>query len=404
MELAIQRIGERERIYLDANATTPPSKRALDAMYETARNYWGNPSSGYEEGVSAKARLDGARAIFAGLMDVDPDTILFTSCGTESNNIALRSVMCRAMRDGRDVLITSSVEHPSVKRTANTIGCTHVQLRVDRRGYVDMNGLKNALSTYGERVAMVSIILAQNEVGTLQPISGIAQMVREMCSQAVVHTDATQIFGKDYLEPKLLGVDMLTGSAHKYHGPRGVGILYAKRGIIDSYVTPMTGGGQERGCRSGTENVPGIVGAAVAFEESLGNGPKWAERYNSTVRNRDMILSYLLEHIPGLHVNGDPRNGLFNTLSVSFPGVHGHILAEYLDKNSGISVGSGSACSKGKPSESLQAMYGTSKQSTEIIHNTVRISLTMYTPREDCEYAASQIVNGWKALSSRIST
>ena len=162
MELAIQRIGERERIYLDANATTPPSKRALDAMYETARNYWGNPSSGYEEGVSAKARLDGARAIFAGLMDVDPDTILFTSCGTESNNIALRSVMCRAMRDGRDVLITSSVEHPSVKRTANTIGCTHVQLRVDRRGYVDMNGLKNALSTYGERVAMV-------EIGDIEP-------------------------------------------------------------------------------------------------------------------------------------------------------------------------------------------------------------------------------------------
>jgi cysteine desulfurase len=269
-------------------------------------------------------------------------------------------------------------------------------------GYVDTTQLGQALEHYGARVAMVSIIFGQNEVGTLQPITYISQLVHSKCPAAIMHTDATQIFGKDYLEPKILGVDMMTGSAHKFHGPRGVGILYARDGIVDAYVTPMTGGGQEHGCRSGTENVPAIIGAAVAFKESLGNRSEWQLRYNTVMANRNHMLEYLRKNIPGLIVNGDPfGRSLPNTLGVSFPGgVHGHMMSEYLDKQ-GIAIGSGSACSKGKPSESLQAMYGLSKQSEAIIHNTIRISLTVYTSRAECDYAASQIVNGWKTINAR---
>jgi len=398
MELAIQRSGYRNRIYMDANATTPPLKRVLESMMDTAKYYWGNPSGAYEEGVRSREKLDWARDVFAVLMRVLPETIMFTSCGTESNNIALRSVMCKAIKEGRNVLITTSVEHPSVKRTAMSInGCEHVQLRVDRHGYVDLGHLEQVLRSRRSRVAMVSIILAQNEVGTLQPIVKISNIVRSLCPGAVIHTDATQIFGKDYIEPDRLGVDMLTGSAHKFHGPRGVGILYAKKGIVDAFGTIMTGGGQERGCRSGTENVPAIVGAAVALQESLGNEAMWHQRTVDTTSCRDMMLQKLLWEIPGLIVNGDPLRGLYNTLSLSFPGVHGHMLAEYLDKQ-GIAVGSGSACSKGKPSETLQAMYGTSKEAEQVIHSTLRISLTQYTSKADCEYAVSQIVNGWRTL------
>ena len=402
MELAISRKSGGRRVYLDANATTPILPKALAALTEASKNAWGNPSAQYEEGLASKYQLDWARAVFANLMGpVDPETVHFTSCGTESNNIALRSVMHRRMsaNPNHNVIVTSAVEHPSVKRTAASIeGGIHVQLRVDRRGYVDESHLVETLQRYGRRVAMVSIIIAQNEVGTLQPIPRFCAIVHRMCPEAVFHTDATQVFGKDFVEPIRLGdIDMLTASAHKFHGPRGVGLLYAKKGLIDAHVTTMTGGGQELGCRSGTENVAAIVAAAVALKASIGDESTWHERFRRTVENRNMIMDHLLKAVPGIHVNGDPQHGLYNTLSVSFPKVHGHALAEYLDKH-GVSVGSGSACSKGKPSETMQAIYGPSEEATALIHNTLRISLTQYTTREECDFAAEQIVNAWRSL------
>ena len=400
MELAILRSLTENRVYLDANATTPPHPKALDAMLNAAQKLWGNPSGAYLEGVNAKSQLTWSRGVFAELLQVDPNTIIFTSCGTESNNIALRSVMNKSISEGRNVLITSAVEHPSVKRTADCIpGCTHVQVAVDSQGYVVMKDLERKLRTYGHRVALVSIIFAQNEVGTLQNMGHIAALVKGVCPNAVLHSDATQILGKDIIQPGIFGLDMMTGSAHKFHGPRGVGILYCKKGIIDAFITPMTGGGQEDGCRSGTENVAAIVGAAVAFREAVANEAAWADRYKRTRANRDMMMDYLVRNIKGAHVNGNPHLGLFNTLSISFPGVHGHALAAYLDKH-GVVVGSGSACSKGKPSESLIAMYGASPEATELIHNTIRISLTTHTSREECESAAMEIVRGVQTLLS----
>lgn len=404
MELAFERSLAGRRVYLDSNATTPPSKEVIQAMCTTASTNWGNPSSIYSEGVAARKSLDYARDVYASVLKVNRETIYFTSCGTESNNIALRAVMCRAMKEGRNVLLTSSVEHPSVKRTADTIGCKHALIPIDRMGYVTPQAFKQALEQYGSKIGMISIIMAQNEFGTIQRIAQLSAIAREHCAKNRIppipfHSDATQMFGKYVgIDPERIGIDMMTASGHKYHGPRGVGLLYSKKGLIDPVVTPMTGGGQERGCRSGTENVPAIFAAATALLQAIGDQAAWYSNMEKIRSNRDLIADMLMREIPGIIVNGDAKNGLYNTLNVSLPGVHGHAMVEFLDKQ-GISVSSGSACSKGKPSESLMALYGNSSEAATIAHNAIRISLNKYNTPEECEYAASQMVRGWKMLS-----
>jgi cysteine desulfurase len=401
MELAHERHAVRDRIYLDANATTPPRREVVEAMAEAALGGWGNPSAAYAEGAFAKKRMDWARGTFAQLMGgVDPETIHFTSSGTESNNVAIRSVFIKAVDAAprRNVVVTSAVEHPSVKRTAASIrGGEHVMVRVDDRGFVDESHYAEVLKRYGDRVCLISVMTAQNEVGSLQPIPRLVAAARRMCPRAVFHTDATQAFGKFYVDPRSLGdVDLLTASAHKFHGPRGVGILYAKKGLIDPSCTPMTGGGQEGGCRSGTENVAAIVGAAVALELALASQNRSAQ----TKANRDEMARILVAAMPGSLINGDLSRGLYNTLSISLPGgVHAHALAELLDKEYSISLGSGSACSKGKPSEALMAMFAGKmgeKAAFDRIHSTLRISLTHDLSRDDCTRAAASIVEAWR--------
>ena len=411
MEIVLGRHAVARRVYMDANATTPPKREVVEAMSKAALGAWGNPSAGYAEGAEARRSLDWARDTFARLMGgVDPACVHFTSGGTESNNVAIRSVARKALDEsgafGRNVIVTSSVEHPSVKRTAATVrGCEHVQVRVDERGYVDEAHFVEILNRYHGSLCLVSIILAQNEVGTMQAIPRLVALTRRICPRAVFHTDATQLFGKDYVDPVRLGVDLLTASAHKFHGPRGVGLLYAKKGLIDPECSPMTGGGQEGGCRSGTENVAAIVGAAVALQMAIGDERDWARRHVTTRTNRNAIGKALKAAIPGLLFNGDPMNGLGNTLSVSFPGgVHGHAMAQMLDEQYGVSLGSGSACSKGKPSETLQAMFAGrlgEKESFERIHATLRISLTQDTTADESAYAADSIVAVWRQLTSR---
>ncbi|MDR3541470.1 MAG: aminotransferase class V-fold PLP-dependent enzyme, partial [Desulfosporosinus sp.] len=210
------------------------------------------------------------------------------------------------------------------------------------------------------------------------------------------HTDATQMMGKYYLHPERLGVDLMTGSAHKFHGPRGVGILYAREGVINPSATTMTGGGQERGCRSGTENVPAIYGAAIAFDNMMDDVSRWEERVTRVKTLRDTMMETLRRSVPGLIVNGDPYNGLYNTMSISFPNAHGHAICAYANKG-GVAIGSGSACSKGKPSETLQAMLGDSDVATKIIHGTVRISLSHLNTASQCSMAVDIIIRAWRA-------
>lgn len=404
MELAFERSLSGRRVYLDSNATTPPSKEVLEAMCSTAATNWGNPSSSYSEGVAARKALDYARDVYASVLKVNKESIYFTSCGTESNNIALRSVMCRALKQNRDVLLTSSVEHPSVKRTAASIGCKHILIPIDSKGYVKTEVFEAMLKKYASRIGMISIIMAQNEFGTIQRIAQLSGISRDFCNKHNLpsipfHSDATQMFGKYVgIEPERIGIDMMTASGHKYHGPRGVGLLYAKQGLVDPAVTPMTGGGQERGCRSGTENVPAIFAAATALLQAIGDQNTWYSTMERIRHNRDMIARILIKEIPNLIVNGDLERGLYNTLNVSLPGIYGHALVEFLDKER-ISVSSGSACSKGKPSESLMSLHEGEKDATTIAHSAVRISLNKYNTPEECEYAASQIVRGWKMLT-----
>ena len=388
----------RNRVYLDNNATTPILKEALDAMCNAAEFRWGNPSSQYAEGVSASKALEWAREIFAKQMKVPSDTVYFTSCGTESNNIVLRGVMAGCSR-GRDTIVTTNIEHPSILKTADTCGRKHIMVPVDRHGYVDEAAFRRILMSNARNIGLVSIIMAQNEIGTLQRIPALVRITREVLGPNVpFHTDATQALGKYYIEPETLGIDMLTGSAHKFHGPRGVGILYAKPGLIKPTSTTMTGGGQERGNRAGTENVPAIVAAAVAFKHALGNETRYERRRVKIKTLRDTMLASISRHIPGLIVNGDSQRGLYNTLSLSFPNGHGHAMCSYLDQH-GVSVGSGSACHKGKPSETLMAIYGSNEQSNKIAHATIRISLSGMNTAAECESATEEIIRAWRVTN-----
>ena len=379
------------KVYADNAATTTIAPEALDAYSRACCSAFGNPSSHHKAGRAAFNALEWARKTFARHMGVTPQTVIFTSCGTESNNIALRGVWNKMRRTtGRSVIVTSSVEHSSVRKTAElTAGkADHIMVPVDSMGYINEDSFKSILKTHSKRIALVSIILAQNEVGTLQKMPRLVRIAKEILGPDIpFHTDATQAFGKYEISPEAMGVDLMTASAHKFHGPMGVGILYAKENIIDPSVTPMSGGGQERGCRSGTENVPAIVAAAVALDKMLLDKTAMSDRRVKVTAMRDYILNALVRYIPGLRVNGDPSKGLYNLISVSVPDASGVEIAKYLDEKN-ISIGSGSACNKGKPSESMLAMG----KDAESIKGVIRISLSEFNTADDCREIATSII------------
>ena len=389
------------RIYADNAATTRMRPAVLQAYARASSEAFGNPSSLHSAGRAAHAALEWARALHAKYMGVQPDCVYFTSCGTESNNIAIRGVLARMRRTtGRTMVVTSAVEHSSVRKTAEQSAGpdNHVMARVDSAGYVDEANFREILQTNSKSIALVSVILAQNEVGTLQRIPALVRIAREVLGPEVpFHTDATQAFGKYYINPETLGIDLLTASAHKYHGPRGVGILYARRGALDpTHLPVMTGGGQERGCRSGTENVPGIVAAAVALLHMLGNQRAWAERKARVRAMRDVVIEAVLRGVPGSSLNGDPQRGLYNLASISLPGGRGADVARRLDAE-GICIGSGSACNKGRPSEAMLFMG----KSPEAVRGTVRISLSENNTLQECREIAAAIVRAWRATKLR---
>jgi cysteine desulfurase len=390
-------------IYADNAATTKIRPEVLAAYNAACETAYGNPSSQHSVGKAGHDALEWARTKYARYMSVDPSTIYFTSCGTESNNIAIRSVLShmRNVTGNRTIIVTSSVEHSSVRKTAELAAGgkqNHIMVPVDGRGYVDEAKFQEILSVNGPNIAMVSIILAQNEVGTLQRIPNLVALAKRYAGPDVpFHTDATQAFGKYYINPDMMGVDLMTASAHKFHGPRGVGLLYARQNILDPALIPMSGGGQERGCRSGTENVPAIVASAVALECMLGNQAVWQDRKQRVKAMRDSIFAEIAKHIPGIAVNGDPSNGLYNLLSVSLPGgVNSADIVKLLDQQR-IMVGSGSACNKGRPSEGMLAMG----RSPEAIQGTLRFSLSEFNTPRECQLLAAAVVRAWVASSRR---
>ena len=355
------------RIYLDHNATTPLHSAVVDRMTAVLRDEFGNPSSVHHYGQRTKALVDEARSAVAALIGADPTEVVFTAGGTEGDNFAIRGAAEALEGAGRRHLIASSIEHEAVLNTCKALarrGWRITLLPVDQSGVVSPEALRAVIT---DDTALVSVMHANNEVGTIQPIAELAQIARE--KGALFHTDAVQSAGKIPVNVKTLGVDLLALSAHKMNGPKGVGALWLRRGV--RLVPVLTGGRHERGRRAGTENVPGIVGCGVAATLAA---QKMATEHTRLAALRDRLEREVLRTVPGTAINGGSSPRVPNTTNVSFERVEAESLLIALDLE-GIAVSTGSACSSGtlEPSHVLKAM-GFPAHRTQ---NSIRFSLGM---------------------------
>ena len=358
-------------IYLDHNATTPVAPEVADAVDTAQRRLFGNPSSIHGVGQAAKTALDDARAAVARLIGADSAQVVFTTGGSEADNLALRGVA--DAQTARRHLVASSIEHEAVLQTLKVLeraGWEVTLVGVDQAGVVDPARVEAAIT---DQTALVSVMHANNEIGTVQPIAEIAPIAH--ARGALLHTDAVQSVGKVPVDVEALGVDLLSLSGHKFNGPKGVGALWVRRGT--RVRSQLTGGKQERGRRAGTENVPGLVGLGVAARLALEKGSGEAERLAGL---RDRLEHGILTSVSGTQVNGDPARRVANTSNISFDQVEAESLLIALDLE-GVAVSTGSACSSGtlSPSHVLRAM-GFSPHRTQ---NSIRFSLGLgNTPAE----------------------
>ena len=365
-------------VYLDHAATTPVDPRVVEAMLPYWTEQYGNASSIYRLGRQAHRALEDARQTVAQILNGDPKEVIFTSCGTESDNLALRGVaFYRRQRGGKNHIITSSIEHHAIGHTVEQLvkdfGFEATYLPVDRYGLVDPAEVERAIRP---DTALISIMYANNEVGTIEPIADIGRIARE--HKVPFHTDAVQAGGTLSLDVKQLNVDLMSLSAHKFYGPKGVGVLYARRGVP---LLPMqTGGGHERNRRAGTENVAYAVGLAtalrLAYEES--------EEANARIaRLRDRLVAGVLARIPHSQLSGHPTRRLPNSASFLFEYVEGESILLNLDAM-GVAASSGSACTSGslEPSHVLMAVG----YPHEVAHGSLRLTLGKENTVEDVDY------------------
>jgi len=338
------------RIYLDHNATTPVDPAVVAAMCAALEDVFGNPSSVHHFGQRAKSAIDEARSSVAALLGAQPSDIVFTSGGTEADNAALRGVVDSPASRGREHIITTSIEHEAVLQTLKVLErgpWLVTRLGVDARAVVDPDRLRAALTP---ETALVSVMHANNEVGTIQPIAALAAIAHEQGT--LFHTDAVQTVGKIPVDVSTLGVDLLSLSAHKLNGPKGVGALWVRRGV--RLAALLTGGRHERNRRAGTENVAGIIGLGTACRLAAEKLDREASRVAAL---RDRLEQGVLSAVPGTVINGDPTTRVPNTTNISFDGVEAESLLIALDLD-GVAVSTGSACSSGtlEPSHVLRAM------------------------------------------------
>ncbi len=361
------------RIYLDHNATTPVDPAVATAITGILTDQFGNASSVHSYGQSAKAAVDDARAAVAALLGANPKEIVFTGGGTESDNLALRGVAEALVPAKRRHLIASSIEHEAVLHTLKALGkrdWTVTLLPVDESGVVTPAALEEVIR---DDTALVSVMHANNEIGTIQPVAELAAIAHR--HGALFHTDAVQSVGKLNVDVASLDVDLLALSAHKFNGPKGVGALWVRRGV--RLVPTATGGRQERNRRAGTENVPGIVGLGMAAQVARA---KTGQTEIGSLRDR--LESGILHTVPGTLVNGDPTQRVANTTNISFDRVEAETLLIALDLE-GIAVSTGSACSSGtlEPSHVLRAMG----YSPHRAQNSIRFSLGLGNTMEQIE-------------------
>lgn len=362
------------RVYVDYAATTPLDPAVLEAMKPYFTTIYGNASSIHIFGLEARRAIEDARKRVAGFMNAEPEEVIFTGSATEANNLALKGFAFKEGKEKTHIAI-STIEHDSVLNVAKWLeeqGLRITHLPSDRNGLIDLAELENALS---KGVSLVSIIHANNEIGTIQPLREIGKLCHEY--GAYFHTDAAQSFGKLPIDVKELNIDMMTVNAHKLHGPKGVGALYVKKGIK---IEPLLhGGGHEFGLRSSTENVVGIVGFAKAVDLRKDEMEPEAERLT---KFRDRLIKGVLE-IDRAYLNGHPTKRLPNNANFRFSYIEGESLVLLLD-DAGIAASTGSACSSGsgKPSHVLLAIG----LKPEEIYGSLRISLGKYNTEEDIDY------------------
>ena len=363
------------RIYLDYNATTPMSPEVLD-FYKDQLSLYANASSLHEDGRRAKKEIEIARKNVADLVNVLPEEIIFTSGGSESNNTVFNTMINLGKKLGKNLIITTEIEHPCVleasKRLAD-FGMEVVYLPVDEYGLVKEDEYKAALE---RNPLLVSVMTANNEIGTVQDIKKLAKLAHE--KGALFHTDAVQAAGKIQVDLKDWGVDYATFSGHKIYGPKGVGALFVKTGCK---IEPLIRGGhQEKGFRAGTYNAPSIAAYGKAAELAKAD----IEHYTThTKALREKLKNGLLEKIPNIKVNGHPENVLPNTLDISFPGAEGEAILLHLDLL-GVDVSTGSACASGslEPSHVLMA----TGLGPELAHGSIRFSFGKYNTEKDVDY------------------
>ena len=369
-----------QTVYFDNNATTRTADEVRESMLPFFGELYGNPSSMHAFGGGVSKHLSDARERVAEFLNCSPEEIIFTSCATEADNTAIRGA---AEWFGKDMkVITTAVEHPAVLQPARRLkaqGFTEVELPVNEVGQIDLDQLRAELK--GTKNALVSVMWANNETGTIFPIREVAEIAKEY--GAVMHTDAVQIAGKERIDVQKVPVDTLAISGHKFHAPKGVGVLYVRKG---TKIKPfMIGGHQENGRRAGTENVPYIVGLAKACEIATANLETEAKTVGAM---RDRLEAGILATCPNVRVNGDRAHRLPNTLNVSFEYIEGEAIA-YRLSDLGICISTGSACASGSldPSHVIRAMG----VPFVAVHGSVRFSLSRYNTMDEVDYVLDKL-------------
>ena len=355
------------KVYMDNGSTTQIDPRVLEAMLPFLKEKYGNASSIHTIGQEAKIALEESREKIAKLINAEPEEIIFTSGGTESDNLAILGTY-------KNHVITSAIEHPAVINVCKELN--HTVLKVNQYGVVDLKQLEDSI----EKDSLVTIMFANNEIGTIQPIEEISKICKE--KGAIFHTDAVQAFGKVQIDVKKLNIDLMSLSSHKIYGPKGVGALYVRKGIK---LKPLfRGGGHEGNLRSGTENVPGIVGFAKAAQIAV----EEMEKDNKTlIQMRNKLIDGLLS-IPNTRLNGNPENRLPNNINVSFDFIEGEGLVLHLDSK-GICASTGSACSSNKlePSHILTAIGLKPEQA----HGSLRLTLGRFNNMKEVDYVLKTV-------------
>ena len=380
-----------KRIYADNAATTKVAPEVVDAMLPYFTETYGNPSSIYNEGRTARVAVEKAREQVANAIGASPKEIYFTGSGSEADNWALRST-ARALSKKGNHIITSAVEHHAVLHTCQDLekqGFEVTYLPVDKYGMVSPDDVKAAIK---DSTIMISIMFANNEIGTIMPIAEIGKIAKE--AGVVFHTDAVQAVGNVEIDVKAMNIDMLSLTAHKFHGPKGCGALYVRQGV--KLMSFITGGAQERMRRAGTENVPGIVGLGKAIELATAN---IKEKQEKLIALRDRYIKKVLETVPYSRLNGHPTERLAGNANISFEYIEGEGLLLSLDMK-GIAASSGSACTSGSldPSHVLLAIGLKHEQA----HGSLRTSFGEDTTVEDIDYmvdAIAEIVARLRSMS-----